>query len=431
MQAAAECRLSAFHPIHTAPSVALWLQQQRAVHASLVSRAHTSQHLLRPRGVANQDCTKVADCVASEGSVRMDCVEIHDLHSDALLQLWRLPGTPVYRRPADWHWGPCGERLVLPFVQSQSDALAAHAAIIDEAQGGLLGLVFLNIRTGHSTTVSLHGKAGISFCPQQGLVCVRHVDSAAQSMLSLYDCNGSLRHSTAAPCARVGMTVWNTAGTALALPGHWPEQKAWVWDLASGAVQTVECSDGLRSAWSTPDSQRLYLASPRTGECVLTTSVGPAVHISQPLPLHWSQTNWVAWGSRLAGIIRYTGGEPLCRELLVYRVSAVQLTLQAALSVAHPARLFTDALCLSADGEHCALLTGSVQACQVAESHLAVLHLASCRMREYPLIGFEAVSLLGRSVRLRWTPACTAVLVTALNDQGEHWQQLISLSAPA
>ena len=130
----------------------------------------------------------------------------------------------------------------------------------------------------------------------------------------------------------------------------------------------------------------------------------------------WSEAECLCWGSRLAVLPRLAQGALQgCDRLLLYVANDDGLILEH--TVTAGCRLFAPRLLrVSGDGEFCAAVTGFPRRGKLRYCHLAIVQLATGRLREYSLLdSLLADDLDCEELRVRWTPDCTAVLVSS-ND---------------
>ena len=408
LQAAAEREYVIGHPVRRAVSVRKYLRLQHAVLSEVLIGALPSRPALRPHGQGSisTDATRHAALSGNRLYVR-------DLCSGRLEHVWELPQLSARERPStDWRWdGGCGH-LVLPYGGGWT--LPELLADTDTSAAGLL---FLELATGKPVVAHFQDAGGQDWlachcCPSRSLVLVEHrAEGRSHSvLLEVFSCQGVLLHSigkrTACMLAKLAPD-----GSKVALILR-PSSVA-VWDLASGASVHLEgAATEMPPVWVTPDSGQLALLSCSEGVAVTIAGLQVPLHSTVLAPREaFDQHVCVGWGSRM--VLRT--GDFDSPRLLLYRVQHGQLSLQQTVT-AGPRVFASGRLDLSADGELAAILTETLDPSsgQLLGQHLAVLHLATGCLREYPLLQPQLSDALPHiALRLHWTPDSAAVLVSS------------------
>ena len=211
-------------------------------------------------------------------------------------------------------------------------------------------------------------------------------------------------------------SVWAPSDQALALCDIYTGNVTFVRDFSSGMLM-APAAPGLHASWgtwATPFSHRAALLLLTRGRDGLAITHATQPQLVFPLPSQ-KEYDGAAWGVRLVLQHSYS-------ELHIFPIDRSEATLKRIITPGD-GRPFADSLALSADGELCAVVTGSRPAhwpANLERCHLAVLHLSTETLQEYPLRDWQ----LKENSRLRWSPDCSAVLVSA-RDGGCH--ELFSL----
>ena len=342
-------------------------------------------------------------------------MEICSVSSNQLLQRWQVPSCPFIGRDdrqslfTACGWGPTSKHLVLPFEPEEKSEQP--------------GLMFLSVQTGVCTTVLLGHTdfldAPVLYHTGRGLVLAQHTDAEQRGRLSVYTCQGDLVASTSAPpTPETRQCSWAPSGRLVALSDDQVMYTCpiWLWDLTSSPPVLVKESAFSWTAWATPCQARMIVGWYESEDTSLVTLQHrqPLQGLSHgPLAGGLDLAN-ALWGSKLALLShRQTLGG--YEQLLVYSLQGTQLVLEHIIALAR--RVFVDGkLLLSGDGELCAALTGVPatirRAHKLIQPCLALVHLESGRVREFPLQP-ATVKIVGLDgLRLTWSADCTAVLAS-------------------
>ena len=410
-QTAAGRTVPAGHPVLAARSVQSYYQDRQRVHSNVASGVCQTRLLHAREGHASPDLAVIALPDHQSGSRR---VEIRGLLDDRLIKRWRVPSRPfIGWEERDglltaWGWGPGSDQLVLPF----------------EPEGAAeSGLMFLNVQSGACQTVLLgqtdFTAAPVAYHTGRGLALVQHATADQPDLLSVYDCRGDLVVRIPAPVSDLQWFSWAPSGLAVALASEFHRLAGsclWLWDVSSSAP--VFHRHGLTwIAWATPSPARLLVGSLDQPASVFMLDGQQTV---QGLSLqhdaqHLSEAI-AAWGSRLC---LYNRKQETGYEVMeLYSMQDSQLVLDSTLSLSGR-RFVGGQLHLTADGELCAALTAAPAEGAYSRTRLldrpclALIHLASGSLREYPLHADLADTTSVWSMRVAWSPDCTFVLVAA------------------
>ena len=427
LQAAAERAFPAFHPALLAASVRVYAKKQQHVRANIASGAVTTRMLPSPEGQQwaghmSPDFSRTALLSATDHST----VHIHEVSTGALQHIWRLPKEPTTRSTSIvFGWDAPSQYLVVPF---------------ESRANGNSGLMFLAVDTGACTTVDLSRTefvdSPLAFCPRHSLVLAQHdlpqfEDNS--STLSVFDCQGTLlRRIEAPPGVHTHSTSWAPSGQAALLyqmgeeyssdsdvEGYrLPPMYGWLWILSEDTPVRLDAPDAAWAAWATPGEARLLVGAHSPDEAFVAS-----LEEEQDLELVVGDKAegylcHAVWGSRVVMQFfeRMGAGAPaleLCSE------QDGQLVLQASISAA-PRMFSHHALHVSADGQHVAALTATAldvgsgrHDWQHSQPHLAIAHVASGTLQQFPLQGPLAATARLHRLHVSWNLDCTAVLVSA------------------
>ena len=405
VQAAAEREYVIGHPVRRAVSVRKQLRLQHAVLSEVLDGALPSRPALRPQGEGSisMDCTRHA-------SLSKDRLHVRDLRSGRLEHAWALPQLPGDVRPCrHWAWGHAREQLVLPYGEGWLHSSEGSSAA---------GLLFLELATGKPVIAHLQDAGGgdeltLYPCASNSLVLVEH-DADARNLsvlLQIFDCRGVLVHSLGErlPCY---IPKWSSDGSSITVHRS-TDSSLSVWDLASGRVVQLAGAVSERPVvWAMPHSGQVALVS--MSEAPALTFAGPGLQRSEyalGMPEAFEQ-RWlfVAWGTRLVVELSDLHSTTW---LLLYSLQEGCLSLQHTVTLG--CSLGFHACQLSADGELAAMVTSFRDSAGHQGSRcLGLLHLASGRMQQYPLLDPRLSDMIdAHALRVRWMPDSAGVLVFA------------------
>ena len=386
--------------------VCAFLRRQHAVNRSILAGRDALRPVLHPG--ARLGCVS-PDYARSAALAPGNKLHVRDVFTGELLHKWDLPPVPAaFRAEVGWHWDAAGCVTLLYGTPWRS------AWLVEEPpEQSFAGMVHVDVSTGSTavTKVPLGELSSIwepeaCFWPGRSLLLVHHGSSweGALHVFTIFDNQGTLLHSFGDLSNRYE-PVWAPADKALLLrPSADCGAVQMLWDidtavLSSLSVDNQEVHSVFSLAWATPFFYRAAMLVPgeRSAQAVLVAQAGqPVLTCAQG-----DYNGWHAvWGSRR---VLPATDNPNVLHLLSFARGA--LALERTVRFGEGRQLAGVSLALSADGELCAAVTGTDH----LWCHLAVIHVASGSLCEWPLHAPDLVSI----PRARWSMDCTAVLVSA------------------
>ena len=384
-------------------------------------RQHTIQSdIFHGRPAARQLWTPTSPCSLSNGFTKVATsgpgrqLLVHDLAGDLWCK-WTLPEPSAALQPAsEWGWDPAGQRLGLPMSRST-------------ASGTEFGLMFIKVFTGDCQGLFLQPKvqpvsAKAHFSPRQALVLLQLVSSQASQLLAVLDFDGTCIANVEQPTTGLqGLQChWSPAHYALAIHGTPAADLAartLLW-LLSGPIAEVAVTI-CPLAWSQNAESTLAMSADRH---VVFADLLPSKVSSKTVPVPdevKGEPCCLGWGRQLAVLTSLATEAPWsCDQVHLLAVQDDCLTVQHTVTAGR--RLFAPhMLQVSGDGELCAGITGSPNWGKLTNRYLAVVHLASGRLREYALTDMHLADRLDtQHLRVRWSPGAVALRV--LSEDGVH-----------
>ena len=415
LQAAAERKHGVFHPALTGgPSVRENLRVLCTVQRNIVDGTSVTRPPMHgPLGCLSPDFSRHA--MLSLGGK----LHVRDVSSGRLLHEWDLPQVPAAFCPAaGWGWDQTSQYLKLLWGKPWCRAWkpAPHS-------GNTAGMVHVDTWSGRTATVSLQlgGKSGQGwatayFCPGSSLVLAHYGDwDEEDAAASIFDHNGCLLHSTEKVIGQQ-MPLWARGGQAVVF--RLGDHQTWsFWDLNTGSLEWIKSSEESVLAWATPyTGQAALLLKPGIEVDTPGSSKLPILVLTLPSSSENPSCCQLVWGSRLCLLADW-------RKMQLYSITGANaLALQQIVQPKYGRHFifsFNHLLSLAADGSMCAALTGTPVAHKLVRRHLAVVHLASGTLREYPLQDRQLGEVLEPDdLMVSWSRDCSAVLVSSRD--GSH-----------
>ena len=332
----------------------------------------------------------------------------------------------AFLRPFYWDWSSCSRHLVLPFGGAWLDTYTSglpHIAglVFQDTQQSMSRVVTLNVGSEDEFAYG-RGWADLRFSPDHSLVLVQSGGrDDVYAAVQVYDCTGELLHSTEYVW-QMHEPLWSPSAQAVAF--HQSIDAGFglapcLWALSSGAQEPPQCQNaaGLFFIWATPCSgAALALTGASLG---LVDVQNPSLGSALPLPELVRVPNKrkqmglgmsscaAAWGARL--VLPHSSS-----ELGIYSLQEGVLVLEHIVTAAAGRQFAEQCLRLTGDGELGATVTGTFSADFVRGCHLAVIHLTSGTLREYPLLSeFVIHRHADEELRVHWSPDCSAVLASS------------------
>ena len=416
LQAAAAREHGPFHPVLRAPSVRTYLCWRQLVHSSILGEGTADPaplHIDCPSGSVSPDFLKIAKLGDSKRLL------ITGLACGQLLQTWALPKSPEALQPAStWMWAACSRLLALPCGDPWR-----------RRSNGEASLLFVDSLTGSCTAVQLQLDASgrprltADACPSRSVLVVLCHYEATQvsraSVLCVHDFAGTLVCRMEHDFSGLPICSWAPSGMALLIRVSYPSS-VWLWEISSTTamrllVSEVEGPPPL--AWAVPGSDCVALCQQDRVSFFSTLSAHEEVH--RPLPhARWDKA---AWGARMALFVAKELSDPApgCQQLQLLAVQDSGLVLQHTVTAASgQGRFIASTLQVSADGEMCAVVTGMPIKYGMHCLHLAIVHLASGSLREFPLDRTRVPSG-AQSVRVCWRDDSSTVLISFVSHEAQ------------
>ena len=328
------------HPLYAAPCAQAFLRRQREIHANTASEAPSATREYVPSyPVVAPDLSKCA--IARTGPARLVVLA---LPGQRRLGSWQLQ--PPCNEPATWQWSHGSSCLAIPWGRSwgltgvigdREDRGAepgpAGLCLVDTSEGGI-ALVCLGVQSAD------HDRPVLGPWLPCGLLAVRHL-SSAQVVWSLFDDQGSQRHSVACPflvwrglqCFAGPSSPWvlcgqnavAPAGDKLLLSLHqaWEPDRFFIWHVQGGApVEAALPKEAEPAAvtvqrWS-PDSMQV-LSMAQTGLTLFHSCSG--VELARQRIREGVST--IDWGVNQLLAVAFLA----CNHLHVYSVRGALLSL--------------------------------------------------------------------------------------------------------
>ena len=331
----------------------------------------------------------------------------------AHLCCWSLsPEEQASIRPARaWAWDPAGKTVCVPFATA---CPALGNVMFWDSYSGEVFNAHLRLEEHVPGHVEVHS------CPTRPLVLVQRATLDGRLALTVLNFFGTniatleidLRSQKRLQCT---WASWGHTAVfqALATLHQCPCSALYRWE--TNTLHQGHAS--IEVAWSTPSSRPVARAMkwPWSQHLEITAAEG-----CFELDLPSTPGCWV-WGSRLVVLSPAKSsvlhGSAQLQVFAVPEGASGTVVLAPQRTFAAKETLFVPGVLeLAPSGQLCALLTGTPAAWggRLRKRCLGLLHLTSCKLRQYTLKNFHLADLLdGDKLQVRWSPDSSAVLVSS------------------